>query len=148
MSLGTREPPKFKLLNGQTLQEADYPNFFAELGLAGTGSLVLPDMADRYPVGQSGSKTVATTVGSNTRTITEAQMPTHNHSISHVHDLSYSTGTGAGGKVARGTATEVISTANAVYDSNPSTSGNAGSGDAINIEPAGLAVNFLVRVAL
>ena len=65
--------PEWWVATGQAINAATYPICAA---LYGTN---LPNFADRYLVGASGSKSVKTTGGSST--ITVAQMPPHSHAI-------------------------------------------------------------------
>jgi len=63
-----------------------YPEFWAIAPVAwrsGT-SLIIPSMADRVPTGV-GSNIVGAAVGSNSRVITAANLPLHQHTIDHGH---------------------------------------------------------------
>jgi microcystin-dependent protein len=80
----TATPPDGWLtLDGGTYSSAAYPALFAVLG-----TTTLPNMADRAPVGKSGTKTVTTTGGAASITLTEAQLPVHDHSLQgHTHSM-------------------------------------------------------------
>ena len=76
------------LLDGSTVASADstYPALWAVVPAswqAGT-SLVLPDMSDKMLFGQS-TTTLGATGGANSKTIAEANLPTHTHTITHGH---------------------------------------------------------------
>lgn len=80
-------PPGFFLLNGQTLPNAQtfYPALWAVAPVAWrTGSdLVLPNMTNRVPLATTGA--VGVLAGSNTHTLTAANLPAHAHTINHAH---------------------------------------------------------------
>lgn len=74
------------LCNGQAIVRADYPELFTLIGTTygvGNGSTTfnLPDFRDRFPIGVSGTKILASTGGaaSNDVTLIEAQIPKHRH---------------------------------------------------------------------
>jgi len=70
------------LLNADTV----YPEFWAIAPVAwrsGT-TLIIPSMADRVPTGV-GSSAVGATAGSNSRALTAANLPPHQHTIDHDH---------------------------------------------------------------
>ncbi len=96
VELAIRGAPKpgTLFLQGQTLQRADYPDLWAWAEAsgsvvaggygAGNGSttFVLPDMRDRFLVGAGGTITLGGTGGAATRTLTTANLPAHDHSVS------------------------------------------------------------------
>lgn len=101
---GASAPTGYLLCQGQTVSRTTYAGLFTAIGTtygAGDGSttFALPDLRTRVPVGQNGSGTFATlgsTGGAETHTLTTAQMPTHNHTVSivdpgHVHNNTAST---------------------------------------------------------
>lgn len=77
-------PTGYLFCEGQAVSRATYADLFALIGTtygAGDGSTTfnLPDLRDRFPIGASGTKALATTGGS--ETITTAQLPAHSHGI-------------------------------------------------------------------
>lgn len=67
--------------DGATYAEEDYPQLFAKLPSAWvTGAnFTLPDLEDTFLAGVGQAGTIAATGGSNTHTLTEAEMPSHVH---------------------------------------------------------------------
>lgn len=81
------------LLDGSTVASASstYPALWAVVPVSwqsGT-SLVLPNMADKMLFGQS-TTTLGASGGANSKTIAEANLPTHTHTIHHGHGNSFS----------------------------------------------------------
>jgi microcystin-dependent protein len=69
-------------MNGQTFSAAEYP-LLAEA----IGTTTLLNMADRVAVGKSGTKARGALGGAASVTLTEAQLPAHDHDISHTHTM-------------------------------------------------------------
>lgn len=93
MSLGAGTPVGWLPLDGTfvtPITNANYPALWTALG--GTGSYVLPDISDRVPVGQSGTKAIGATGGADTTTLSSANLPQHAHDITHGHTLSVDAG--------------------------------------------------------
>ena len=91
-TIRTTPKPDSLLLQGQTVARADYPGLWAwivEQGLspsvfgAGDGSttFVLPDYRDRVMAGASATRPVGTLFGAQTKAITTANLPAHDHDI-------------------------------------------------------------------
>lgn len=76
------------ITNAQTL----YPEFWAEIPVAWrVGSdAVLPSMSDSFLM--EASSGVGTKAGSNTHTLSEANLPPHDHSIVHTHTINHDHG--------------------------------------------------------
>ena len=89
-------PSSMPQANGQAVSRTTYGGLFTALGTtygAGNGSttFTLPNAAGRVLVQQDTSAefdTLGETGGANTVTLTEAQMPSHSHDMSHGHVLS------------------------------------------------------------
>ena len=77
------------LCDGSTYLRADYPNLYDALDpvfIVDADSFVVPDMRDRFVMGQSAAAPIGTTGGESEITQTIAQMPTHTHtSPPHSH---------------------------------------------------------------
>ena len=76
------------LLDGSTVASAEttYPALWAVVPVSwqSGSSLVLPNMANKMLFGQS-TTTLGATGGANSKTIAEANLPTHTHTINHGH---------------------------------------------------------------
>lgn len=133
VSQRSAETVNYKLANGQALATVDYPELFALYGYiyGGAGAnFNLPDYSDRSPVGKSGTKALGSTGGSDTHTLTTANLPPH------THDIPRSAATGTDATFARG----------GVFGANIQ-SGNGGfANTAVNHVNKYLASNYFVRV--
>ena len=88
----------WKLLNGQTLLRDDYPDLYGVLSASLGGNLVetattfdLPDVTGRMPIGIGGGNALADMFGANSVTISEAQLPSHSHTVTdagHTHTFT------------------------------------------------------------
>lgn len=86
--------PRFLLANGAVVEQATWPALAAEYEALGfpyntggetSSQMRLPNLVGRSPFGRAGSGTLATvgaSGGSETVTLTEAQLPAHAHTIS------------------------------------------------------------------
>lgn len=83
---GTRVPDGWMAAEGQLLPISTYSALYALLGTRfggdGVTNFALPDLRGRISVGSSVTRPVGQSGGSETRTITTAQMPPHVHSTS------------------------------------------------------------------
>lgn len=66
-------PTDWLICNGQVT--TGYSELIAVVGAN------VPDLRDRFPIGASGTKAEGTTGGSATRTLTQANMPSHDHTV-------------------------------------------------------------------
>lgn len=86
---GSVAPSGYLLATGGTRLIAEYPRLFDVIGTTyggnGTTTFGIPDMRGRVPVGVSPGDSdfgaLNDAVGAKTHTLTTAQMPAHNHSI-------------------------------------------------------------------
>ena len=104
MTAASAAPSGWMLCNGSAVSRTTYADLFTAIGTTygvGNGSTTfnLPDLRGRVPVGTDSSQTefdaLGETGGAKTHTLTEAQLPSHTHSINHDH-ASFSTTDGAG----------------------------------------------------
>ncbi len=106
---GSAAPTGWLLCNGAAVSRTAYAALFAVCGTSfGTGdgstTFNLPNLTNRVPVAAGGTYARAATGGAATVTLTEAQMPSHGHSMSgtansagdHGHSGSGSTGSAGG----------------------------------------------------
>lgn len=96
--LGTTTVPSGYLeANGAVVSRTTYSELFDAIGTkygAGDGSSTfgLPNLNGKHLKGTTSTSTVGNTTGSDTITLTTAQLPSHSHSISHTHAYSHSHG--------------------------------------------------------
>ncbi|QOT19902.1 hypothetical protein HMI59_24080 (plasmid) [Paenarthrobacter sp. YJN-5] len=137
----TATPPAGWLIcNGGTFSATDYPDLNAVLG-----GNTLPDFRDRSPVGASGTKSVTTTGGAASITLTTSQMPSHVHAHPHNHATGMAIGT-----IREGTS---ASTPSIMYPTaggtntgpeSPTNTNSAGSGSSVNVQNPYFTVNFII----
>jgi microcystin-dependent protein len=98
--MGTGSVPSgFLEANGQVVSRSTYSDLFSVLGTSygsGDGSTTfgLPDLNTRHLKGTTTVGTVGSTTGADTYTLSEAQLPSHNHSMGHTHTLAHTHGIG------------------------------------------------------
>lgn len=93
---GVTAPGGWLLCDGSEVSRQSYPRLYTVIGsLYGnpeiSGNFVLPNLADRIPMGKSGSTSIGQSGGNNSITLSTNQMPSHTHtgttdlSGSHIH---------------------------------------------------------------
>jgi len=171
MYAGSAAPTGYLLCDGAAVSRATYAALFAAIGVTygagdGVGTFNVPNLKGRAPVGldvaQAEFNALAKVGGTKTVTLTEAQMPTHNHATNttgsgHTHEFGFewtsvtgSTGaservtdiqnkTGGGGTNETAVATSTGSAhTHGVTDS-------GGSGSHNNLQPYQV-VNFIIKI--
>lgn len=178
-TLATTPPPGTLLLQGQTVSRTTYARLWqwvqdTSAGGFGPGdgstTFTLPDTRGRVLRGAAAGETVGQAVGSDTRTLTTANLPGHDHGVTvnnhatHSHGGYTSDHNGHGGHHA----TQVLVAAGGDYGVTTNVSGTnglhnhtlvmdfnpvsahvvdqttVGSGTGVDIRQAGLAVNHLI----
>jgi len=76
--------PDLNLLpcDGSTYLKADYPLLYDAIDpiyIIDATSFRVPDLQDRFPMGESGTRSIDDTGGSETVTLTESEIPSHSH---------------------------------------------------------------------
>jgi microcystin-dependent protein len=105
--------PDTLFLQGQTVKRADYPTLFSwvqEQGLLttaqapnnlfgggdGSTTFTLPDLRNRVLFGASTTHPLGSMIGADSRALTEAQMPSHTHTVAdhatHTHSVTVASG--------------------------------------------------------
>jgi microcystin-dependent protein len=80
---GGTAPSGWFLCQGQVLSISSYPSLYSVIGTTyggdGVSTFALPDLRGRVPIGAGSGYSLGTTGGSETRTLTVNEMPSHNH---------------------------------------------------------------------
>ena len=93
MMMGTGSVPGYLALDGTvTVTPGTYPTLCTWLGVSTT--YLLPDMADSFPVGKSGTKAVGAVGGADTVTLSSSNLPSHAHTMNHGHGAAAWSGDG------------------------------------------------------
>ena len=160
MQYATSTPPSGWLLcDGSAISRSTYSALFAIINTTygsgnGTTTFNVPDLRGRVPVGYgqgSGltNRTMASTGGEETHTLTTSEMPSHSHSINdpgHYHSYAYYYPVGT--QVSNVNGTNAGGT-NYTNNTNSATTNitinNAGSGAAHNTMPPYIVVNYLIK---
>jgi microcystin-dependent protein len=78
-------PEGYVFCNGQLLSVNDYAALFAVIGTVyggdGQTTFGVPNLQGRVPLGASNNTSLGAANGSNTRTLTAAQLPPHSHAV-------------------------------------------------------------------
>jgi len=82
---GTSVPTGWLFCDGSEVAKSEYPRLYSVIGnLYGTPAIgtnfVLPNLADRVPVGKTASNSVGNSGGNSSITLTTNQLPAHTHS--------------------------------------------------------------------
>ncbi len=160
---GTSAPSGWLLCNGASLLRTDYAGLFAAIGTTyGTADgthFTLPDCTGRILAGKESSATRLTsavsgvdggtlgaTGGSQSHTLTTAQLATHNHAVTdpgHTHTVVAAANAflnpGAGGSAAQSSATNTGSNTTGI------TLADAGSGAAHNNVQPTIVLNYIIK---
>jgi microcystin-dependent protein len=114
---GAVAPVGWLICDGSEVSKASYPRLFAVVGnLYGSpvnsANFVLPNLADRVPVGKSVSSSLGNTGGNSTLTLSASQLPSHTHNGTTAQNGSHNhTGT----TDSAGTHTHTITCGHIVY---------------------------------
>jgi len=93
---GTTAPSGWLFCDGSEVSKTTYPRLFSTISnlygtAANSANFVLPNLADRIPVGKANTSSVGNTGGSSSVTLSVTQLPSHTHtgtsasSGSHAH---------------------------------------------------------------
>lgn len=149
---GATAPAGYLLCDGSAISRTTYASLFSVLSTtygAGNGSTTfnVPDFRGRVPMG-AGTGTGLTarsrgeTPGAETHTLTEAQMPSHGHSLGPGQSFGVNFGANAGGAATFGLNAGIINTT--TYQGPYSASNTGGGGSHNNVQPS-LVVNHIIK---
>lgn len=164
-SLSATEPAGWKACNRQALSKAAYAELYALIGDtfgSTTETFNLPDLTDRVLVG-AGTIALAEFGGASSVTLTEANLPSHTHTVTdpghshavtdpgHTHSAGEASGSAdaaTGGDVASATSGTTGSATTGLTVNSATTGisiGSTGGGQPFNITPLGMGVTVLVK---
>lgn len=164
MYVGSSAPSGWAICNGQAVSRTTYATLFALIGTTyGSGDGVttfnLPDLRSRFPIGAGtgsglSTRTLGSTGGNETHTLTEAQIPSHSHSATqgnHSHTIGTQSGNSgvntSSDFIAKGIISNAYGTPATSSDSaGPITIGNTGGGGSHPIMNPYMAVNFIMKI--
>ena len=147
--VGGPAPTGFALCDGQALDRVQYADLFrligTKYGFTTTSNFKVPDLSGRFLVGVGTGYSLGDTGGSQTVSLTAAQMPPHSHDVRGKADQAGRTGVGMyASNVSGGSGWQVLSTTE-----NGSLSGltttSAGSGQAHENRPPYFALEYIIR---
>lgn len=122
---GSTAPPGYLLCDGSAVSRTTYARLFAAVGIsfgAGDGSttFTLPDLRGRVPIGVDGAAgriaandALGNAAGAATHTLTEAEIPAHDHSQQGGTVTSYGTQYSTGGAATAASGWQYLTTENA-----------------------------------
>jgi microcystin-dependent protein len=136
---GDNAPDGWLLCDGAEELRADWPELFALIGTsfgsASGDTFTLPNLLGRFPLGVSGAHAKATTGGSETHTLTTAQVPSHTHpQASGTNSFVYFTGAGGTVGLASGTNGSTVAA-----------TGSRGDGGSHNNMPPFLSLFYIIK---
>ena len=147
-------PADWLLCDGSELDRTTYADLFSAIGTqfgstSGT-TFTLPLFENKFPRSPANSTSAGGTGGADSLTLTEAQMPTHNHTINdsgHSHETPRMHTSGSY------YAQDYTSSKSASFNATPPTStettgitiNDAGSSDSFDNKPSYLEVNFIIK---
>lgn len=174
-------PTGYLICDGSAVSRTTYSDLFAAIGTAyGVGdnstTFNIPNLKGKVPVGRDSSQTefdtLGETGGAKTHQLTEAELPSHTHSMAHTHTFSGTTSSdgahahntwnlytvaGGGGAImtgapadGRGNATDVQGTHSHSYSgttsgSSATNTGSTGSGSAHNNLQPYVVLNYIIK---
>lgn len=91
---GTSAPAGWLICNGTTVSRATYAALFAIIGTAygagdGVTTFTLPNLSGKFPRGASAASPRGSSGGTDSQTLTTANMPLHTHPMPHTHTINH-----------------------------------------------------------
>jgi microcystin-dependent protein len=142
-------PTGWLTCDGSAVSRATYADLFAVIGTTfgvGDGSTTfnLPDMRDRFPVGASGTKAIASTGGAETVTLSSGNLPAHTHTVTIPVSTVTSVSDEPDANKILGGGLVYTSYLNEDENLRPFNTGSTGSGTAVDIIPKYAAVRYVI----
>lgn len=154
---GTDAPEGYLLCDGSNVNRTTYAALFAVIGTNfgngnGSTTFTLPDSRRRVAVGAGGTgtselgNTVGSTGGSETHTLSEAEMPSHTHiQNAHSHPQRLATGTiSSGPNITAGTSPNALQNQNNTASATATNQNTGGGGAHNNMQPS-LVVTKIIK---
>lgn len=155
---GQTPPSGYLFADGSEISRTEYSELFAVIGTlygAGDGSTTfnLPDKREAVSVMKGDSDTLGSIVGSNTHTLTKAELPNYNLTVTdpgHKHTVRIIMRKASGGTYADNVSENLSTNSQTVtYTSSTTKTGitvnSGGSGTAINIMQKSLVCNYIIK---
>lgn len=147
--VGGQAPSGFALCNGQALDRTQFAELFrligTKYGTTNSNNFKVPDLSGRFLVGVGTGYSLGDTGGSQTVTLTAAQMPVHSHDVTGKAGRAQKSGVGLyESNVGGGSGWQVLSTTEQGSVSGLTTS-SAGSGQAHENRPPYFALEYIIR---
>lgn len=143
-------PRGWALCDGRLLPIAQYQALFSILGTTyggdGRTTFALPDLRGRLPLHVGNGITEGTAAGEEAHTLTNAELPSHNHTANAVSTTGESTGPAGGLWAVSGQNAQMYATSGADTTMSPAATANAGGSQPHgNLQPY-LVVNFIIAL--
>ena len=134
----TTIPTGYLECNAQAVSRTTYADLFAVIGTTfgagnGTTTFNVPELRDKFPVGRSGTKALASNAGSDTATLTTANLASHSHGVSGSNYTAAQVNTNS------------VQPRQSAYNFSVNVIDNTGSGTAFNTFPPYIALTFIIK---
>lgn len=148
-------PVGWFLCRGQAVSRTTYANLFSVIGTSfgagdGTSTFNLPNLKGRFPLGLDTADAAINDVGEvggeKSHTLTTAELPSHNHNMTHGHASASSANDGGSTLAFRRSDNVSPTTGGGMVENFTGNTGSTGSGAAHNNMPPYLVLNFIIKI--